>query len=285
MYKTVYTLITGASEGFGKSLAFECASRKMNLVLIALPGPELDYLADFIQRNYHVRVITLEKDLSKEENCISLFDEITTLGIQVNMLINNAGIGSTMLFDEGSLLFYQRQIKLNVLGTTLITRLFIDMLRKNSPSYILNVGSLCCFFFLAKKQVYGGTKSYIYFFSKSLRREVAAAGISVSVVCPGGMNTNAVQYFTKKNAGWLAKKSYMNPEEVAPVAIKELLQGKEVIIPGLINKFFMLLDKLLPSRIKKIITNYHMKKMKPIDTIHPSNSFAPAFKNKVPLSV
>ena len=64
MLNNNYTLITGASEGFGKALALECASRKMNLVLVALPGPEIFYLADFIKRNYKVDVVSIETDLS-----------------------------------------------------------------------------------------------------------------------------------------------------------------------------------------------------------------------------
>jgi short-subunit dehydrogenase len=253
-----YTLITGASEGFGKALAIECASRKMNLILVALPGPELYYLGSFIKLNYAVEVITIEKDLCREENCTDLFDEIIALKVSVNMLINNAGIGSTLRFTEGPLQLYQKQIRLNILATTIITRLFISMLEKNSPSHILNVGSLSCYFFLSKKQVYGATKSYIYFFSKSLRRELKTEGINVSVVCPGSMNTNTSIILFNKSAGWLARQSVMNPEEVAPIAIDGLLKGKEVIIPGIVNKFFLVLNNLIPPALKKLITNKQM---------------------------
>ena len=256
-----YSLITGASEGFGKAMAIECASRKMNLILVALPGAELYYLADFIKRNYEVECIAIEKDLSKEDNCIALFDEVSALNIKLNMLINNAGIGSTLLFSEGSVELYQKQIKLNILATTLITKLFVAMLERNSPSHILNVGSLSCFFFLAKKQVYGGTKSYIYFFSKSLRRELKSEGINVSVVCPGSMNTNATITLLNKNSSWVVRISVMNPEKVAPIAINGLLNRKEVIIPGRVNRFYLLLDKILPGPVKKLITNSQLKKM------------------------
>ena len=68
MLNRKFTLITGASEGFGKALAIECASRKINLVLVALPGPELNNLADFIKRNFGVAVYTIEKDLTNEDN-------------------------------------------------------------------------------------------------------------------------------------------------------------------------------------------------------------------------
>ena len=275
MHNNYYCLITGASEGFGKALALECAHRSMNLILVALPGPELQNLAFFIKRNYSVDVIALEKDLSKEENCVSLFKEVSALDLKINMLINNAGIGSTMLFSEGTIQLYQRQIKLNIMATTLLTRLFVPILERNSPSYILNVGSLSCFFFLAKKQVYGGTKSYIYFFSKSLRRELSREGIHVTVICPGSMNTNASIILLNKSSSWLARQSVMDPEEVAGIAIDGLLKKKEVIIPGLVNKCFLLLDKILPAAVKTMITNWQMKKL---DSSHTGRKYtAPVF--------
>lgn len=275
MFKNKYCLITGASEGFGKALAIECASRKMNLILVALPGPELFYLADFIERNYKVDVLTIEKDLTIEENCLMVFKEVQELNLPVNMLINNAGIGSTMLFSEGSLAFYQKQIKLNITATTLLTHLFLNMLKTNGPSYILNVGSLCSYFFLPKKLVYGATKSFLYFFSKSLRREVKKDGITVSVICPGGMNTNISVTLLIKTSNWISRFSIMTPEDVAPIAINGLLHRKEVIIPGRLNKLFLLLDKLLPTFVIKMTTNHQMKRLKSVTIINNNQKTIP----------
>jgi short-subunit dehydrogenase len=264
MHNKNYCLITGASVGFGKALAFECAARKMNLILVALPGPELYSVADYIKRNYKVDVITIEKDLTTQENCVMLFKQVKELGLPVNMLINNAGLGSTMLFSEGSIDFFQKQINLNVTATTLLTYLFLDTLKTNGPSFILNVSSLGAYFFLPKKQVYGATKSFIYHLSKSLRKELKEDGISVSVVCPGSMNTNLTVTMLLKSSGWLSRVSVMNPEEVAPIAINGLLNRKEVIIPGKVNKIFLVMDKVLPRFIKEIMTGRQMKKIKSV---------------------
>jgi hypothetical protein len=260
MSKNLYTLITGASEGFGKALAIECASRKMNLILVALPKSGLCLLANTIKKEHNVDVIVIEKDLSIEENCIKVFKQVDKLQLPVNMLINNVGLGSTMLFGEGSIAFYQKQIKLNVLTTTLLTSLFLGMLKTNKPSHILNVGSLNCFFYLVKKQVYGATKSYVYSFSKSLRGELSCEDVNVSVICPGGMNTNATIIKINESNNWLARQSIMNPEDVAHIAIKGLLKRKEIIIPGLMNKLFLLIDMLVPSFIIKMIANNHVNK-------------------------
>jgi uncharacterized protein len=267
MYTNCYTLITGASEGLGKALAIECATRSMNLILVALPAPALFSLANLIKGNYPVQVICIGKDLCKDESCIELYEEVTALNLPVNMLINNAGIGSTVLFEEGSPGLYEKQIRLNVLATTLLTRLFLKTLQRNSHSYILNVGSMASFFYLPKKQVYGATKSFIYFFSKSLRKELGKSNVHVSVLCPGGMNTNLALTLMNKTGNCLSRLSVMNPEEVVPVAIDGLLRGKEVIIPGKLNNFFMLLDKVLPEVIKRIITSRGMKKLNPENSL------------------
>ncbi len=275
MDKVKYTLITGASEGFGKTLALECASRKMNLILVALPGPELYYLADFIKRNYKVDVVAIEKDLAIEDNCIMVFKEVQNLHLSVNMLINNAGLGGTMLFREGNIAFYQKQIKLNIIATTLLTHLFLDMLKTNGPSYILNVGSLSSYFFLPKKQVYGATKSFIYSFSKCLRSELHKDEISISIICPGSMNTNISVTQLIKTSGWLSRQAVMNPGDVALIAIDGLLNKREVIIPGKINKMFLLLNQFLPSIIKKLVISRQMKKIRSVTAIELNQQVTP----------
>ncbi len=267
-----YCLVTGASEGFGKALALECASRNFNLVLVALPGRELFDLADFIRRNYPVDVVAMPFDLCLEENCSRLFEAVSALGLSVNMLINNAGLGSTMLFGEGSISFYQKQVRLNVVATTLLTRLFLDMLKTNSPSYILNVGSLSSFFFLAKKQVYGATKSFIYSFSKSLRCELRADDVHVSVICPGGMNTNSSVMLLIKSANLISRLSVLDPEVVAATAISGLLNHREVIISGRLNKLFLIINNLLPGFIKRMITGRQMKNLQSVTAIEARES-------------
>jgi len=256
-----FTLITGASEGLGKALAIECAKRNMNLILVALPGPELNSLTNLIQCNYPVTAIAIGKDLCRNESCFELYNEVIALNLEVNMLINNAGIGSTGLFEEGCPSIYEQQIKLNVLATTMLTRLFLKKLQCHQHSYILNVGSMASFFYLPKKQVYGATKSFIYFFSRTLRKELKKSNVHVSVLCPGGMNTNIGLTMMNKTGSYIGRLSVMNPEDVVPVAIDGLLKGKEVIIPGKLNNFFMLLDKVLPAAIKKLIAGQGMKKL------------------------
>lgn len=253
MKEHTYTLITGASSGFGKSLALECARRGQNLVLVSLPCKELFFLADFIRKNYAVIVFCFEKDLSIEKNCIELHEQIKRAGIEINILINNAGIGGTDYFEEKELSFYRRQLQVNVMAPTFITYLFLEDLKQNIPSYILNVSSLAGFFCLPKKQVYAGSKSFLLSFSGSLWYELKKHNISVSAVCPGAMNTTAELTYQNKTASHLLKWSVMNPEQPAGIAIKKMLQRKRVIIPGFWNNVIMLLDRVLPGKIRQLL--------------------------------
>jgi uncharacterized protein len=261
MNDSFYTLITGASMGFGKVLALECARRNMNLIIVALPGESLHELAASIKKMHAVDVVAIEKDLCEDQGCQELFHEVNTLNLQVNMLINNAGVGSTELFHDGCIAQYEKQVRLNVLATTMITHLFLQMLKQNAPSYILNVGSLASFFSLQKKQVYGATKSFICYFSKSLRRELKKENVFVTVICPGGMFTNNNVTQTINTGNYISRLSSVRPEEVAPVAINGLLQKKEVIIPGRINKTLVFLDGVLPRFIVRFFEELTMKRL------------------------
>ena len=261
MNNKFYTLITGASEGFGKSLALECARRNMNLILVSLPGAELHALAAFIRRNYHVDVFTIERDLCEDSGCSEVFAVVRDANLRVNMLINNAGLGSTLLFGEGTITLYEKQIKLNVLATTLMTRLFLEDLKQNSPAHILNVGSLASFFLLRKKLVYGATKSFVYAFTRSLRQELKKDKVYVSVLCPGGMCTNMTLTLMIKNAGYFTRLAVMNPEQAAPIALDGLLEKKAVIVPGRINQLMLFMDRIIPGFLKRMIMNNSINEM------------------------
>ncbi|MEP6713606.1 MAG: SDR family NAD(P)-dependent oxidoreductase [Ferruginibacter sp.] len=261
MKPETYTLITGASTGFGKALALNCAERKHNVILVSLPCKELNFLAGFIRKNYEVKAVCFEEDLSNENNCIKLYNEIKAAGLSINILINNAGLGGTNYFEDKELSFYRKQLQINVMAPTVITYLFLDELKRNSPSYILNVSSLAGFFCMPKKQVYGGSKSYLLSFSGSLGYELKKHNISVSVVCPGAMNTTAQITYQNMQARHLLKWSVMNPEDVAGIAIDKMLQQKKIIIPGFWNGMMKRLDSVLPQKLKQLLIEGQLMRM------------------------
>lgn len=284
MKEVNYTLITGASLGLGKALALECAKRDMNLILIALPHSGLPELAAEIQNNFNVRVETIERDLCSSESCDEVFEFIKLKGLQVNILINNLGGGSTEPFALGNLKQYEKQIELNVLSTVRFSYLFIDVLRQQIPSHILNVGSLAAYFTVPQKTIYAASKSFVLSFSKTLREELREAGINVSVVCPSGMPTNPLSMQMINSGSLVTRVSCMLPGEVARIAISGMLAGKRVIIPGGINRFFLAIDKILPLFFKRRLLKFTMKRLKDsneYEAIAPLYPSAKTVTNKV----
>lgn len=254
-----YALVTGGSQGFGKSIALEFAKRKINLLLVSLPESGQWELSNFIRKNFNVEVLCLELDICKTDSCYIIADFIKDNNLKIKYLVNNAGILSQGFFEEMDDAFIIRQIEVNVLAPTLLTKLLLENLKTSSPSAILNISSLAAFFPLPKKQVYCGTKSYLLSFSKSLKKELKKYNISVTAICPGGLNTTTRLCYQNRILGWISRESILNPEKAAKIAIDGMMNKKTVIVPGFINKSFMFFDKLIPEFIKDILTNKQIK--------------------------
>jgi short-subunit dehydrogenase len=157
--------------------------------------------------------------------------------------------------------FILKQIEVNVTTPTLLIKLLLNNLKQCAPAAILNISSMAGFFALPQKQVYGGTKAYLTSFSKSLAKELKKDNISVTAICPGGMNTTTKLCYQNRIVGWITRESVLNPEYAAKIAIDGMLSKKSVVVPGLINKCLMLLDKLMPEFIQDKLTSRELNKL------------------------
>jgi len=256
-----FALITGASQGFGKAMALEFAEREINLILVALPNSGLPQLSNFIVQNMGVDVHFLELDLSVNESCYAINDYAENHNIQIKYLINNAGVLSKGLFENLNNEYVLKQIAVNVTTPTLLIKLLLENMKANAPAAILNISSMAGFFALPKKQVYGATKAYLTSFSKSLGKELKKDRISVTTICPGGLNTTTRLCYQNRILGRITRESVLNPEDASKIAIKAMLKKKTVIVPGFINKCLMFLDKLLPEFIKDALAMKELNKL------------------------
>ena len=249
----MYTLITGAGAGIGRALAFECARKNMNLLLVALAGSELNNTVNEIQSAYNIDCHGLGIDLSKPESFCAVYKWVKENNFSVNILINNVGVGSKGDFEHTATIFYERQLQLNVHAATMLTHLFLPDLKANAPSHIMNISSMGGFYIMPGKTVYSASKAYIYYFSRSLRLELKQHNIIVSVLCPGGTDSNQNTIAINKELKGMAKRSILMPEEVAKKAIDEMLKGKARIIPGFVNKLSYHISRLIPEFIQQMI--------------------------------
>ncbi|MDH5398114.1 MAG: SDR family NAD(P)-dependent oxidoreductase [Cyclobacteriaceae bacterium] len=255
-----YTLITGASAGIGRAIAEECAKRNMNLILVALPGPELKEVALSIQTLYNVSVECLEQDLSDENAPEIIYNWCQQNKLEVDMLVNNVGMGHKGSFEETSNTFYSKMMMLNMHTIVGLTRLFLPGLKDLNKGYILNVGSLSALFPVPYKSVYAASKSFVLSFSMALRQEVKSTSVSVSCLCPNGVVTSDEVMRRIEAAGPVGKITQSLPGMVAKKAIKDLLNNKAIIIPGILNRLLAFIAWLLPKQTVLNIGGHFMQK-------------------------
>ena len=248
-----YTLITGACKGIGKALAYEFASRKMNVLLISNDAPCLEDVCRDIHDRLKVESHCYAVDLMEEGAIEKVYQWVKENNFDVNILANNVGVGKGGTFVSMALQDIRHMMLLNNKVMVEITYHFLPDLEKHQDSFILNVSSLEARLPLPYKAIYTGTKNFIYAFSLALAQELKFTTIKVSVLCPGPVLTNP-EGLSRINAhGRRSKLLMMYPNDVARIAVRGLLNGKQVIVPGVLNSFIFALGSILPVGIKMSI--------------------------------
>lgn len=241
-----FAIVTGASQGLGKSFSLSLAKRKHNLILISLPNQNLKELAHHIKTIYKVEVLFFEVDFTSDEDILSLTNQLNK-SYAIDILINNAGTGGTKKIEKVSLNYLNRIIQVNIKATTLLTHQLLPNLKRQKQSYILNVSSIAAFSPVGYKTVYPASKAFVHSFSLGLSEELKDTNISVSVINPGAMKTNPEITARIEKQGFLGKLTLLEPQKVAEYSIKKMFKGKTFI---LINPISWFISVLLPNSIK-----------------------------------
>ena len=242
-----YTLITGGSSGIGKALAFECARRKMNLILVSRPSPRLSEAAGEVSSKYNVDVRYFAIDLTENDAPQKVFEWSQNQGLKVNYLINNAGTVGTAPFDKCDPTYLDSIIMLNMRALTLLTRLFLPELKKYPVSKILNIGSMSGFFPIPYKSVYSASKAYVHSFSKSLECELKGSGVEVYLVAPNGVESNPRITERIRDHKLIGAMVSMSAEKFAILTLDKVEKGKKFYVPLATNKLLFVLSRIMPD--------------------------------------
>jgi short-subunit dehydrogenase len=227
-------LITGASFGIGLELARIFAREGHNLVLVARSGDKLRQLASELEKAHGTRSLILATDLTEPGAPAYVLDQTTRAGIEVDVLVNNAGFGQYGMFAENDLEECLRQIQLNVTTLTHLTRLYLPVMMACKNGAILNVASTAAFQPGPLMAVYFATKAYVLHFSEALANELNGTGVTVTCLCPG---PTATEFAKRANATGmrLLKFGSMDARTVAEDGYRALMAGKPVVISGFKN--------------------------------------------------
>lgn len=255
-------LITGASNGIGLELARIHAKRGGNLVLVARSQDKLNQLADELRAQYHdIQITVIAQDLAMPHAAQSVFAQTEQLGIQVDILINNAGFGGHGRFFERELAKEQQMIQLNITTLTELTHLYLQGMVARRSGKILNVSSTASFMPGPLQAVYYATKAYVTSFSQAVAEEVREFGISITALCPGAVATDFVAAGDLQGvAVWKNAKS---AQSVAECGYQAMLDGELVAFnEGKLKFTLEWVIPLLPRKTMLKISRSVMEKSK-----------------------
>ncbi|WP_223593286.1 SDR family NAD(P)-dependent oxidoreductase [Neobacillus bataviensis] len=250
---TETVLITGASKGIGLEFANIFAEHRYNLVLVARDANLLEQQAELLITKYGIEVNTFAGDLSSQTTVERLYQYIKKEGIDIDILINNAGSGGLGLMTELDIKKEMEYLQLNMISLTYLTRLIADNMVKRKHGKILNVASTAAFQPTPRMSMYGASKSYVLFFTEAIAEELKGTGVQVCALCPPSTKTPLTEGLADTGTKIFIK-NLMDPKIVARCGFEGLMKNKTVIIPGFKNKLMAKSVGLLPRKWVTIYT-------------------------------
>ncbi|CRK82210.1 SDR family NAD(P)-dependent oxidoreductase [Neobacillus massiliamazoniensis] len=244
-------LITGASSGLGYEFVKLFAKDGYNLVLVARNGKQLEEIKQSFK---NIEVTVILKDLSVLGSPKEVFEEVEKQGINIDVLVNNAGFGLMGGFDELDIQKQVNMIQLNVSALTELTYYFLQKMKDRNSGRILNVASTAAFQPGPLMAVYYATKAYVLSFSEALVEELAGSSVTVTTLCPGPTKTNFGSVANVEGTKMFSQA--MASDIVAKKGYEAMMSGKRVIVTGAFNKAGTLGAKFMPRSLTAKIAKY-----------------------------
>lgn len=246
-------LITGASSGIGWELAKLFAADGSDLVLVARREERLKALADELKDEFGVDVFVLPKDLSDPEAPGEIYEHLKREGIDIDVLVNNAGFGARGPFASLDTDKQVDMVQVNVVALTHLTRLFLPGIIERGRGGVLNVGSLAGFQPGPNLAVYYATKAYVLSFTEALSEEVKNPNIKITCLAPGPVRTEFGEK-SELDDSLLFKMSLMDVGPVVREGYEGFRHGKVIVLPGIKQKLIPVLLRFTPRfLVRKIV--------------------------------
>lgn len=246
-YADRWALITGASSGLGVAFARRLAAHGMHLVLTARRRGPMEELAAELHTRHGTRCEILPHDLAEHEEIVQLVAEVAARGIEVELLINNAGLGVIDEIERTDVEQVLRMLRVNVAAMTELTYRFLPAMLGRGRGAVLNVSSTAAFQPVAWMGAYAASKAYVLHFSESLWVEVRERGVTVLALCPGATRTGFFEAAGVEN--WLKKHSSHSPDYVVRKALRALERRRLYAVPGWRNYIRSLVVRLAPRKL------------------------------------
>lgn len=232
-------LVTGASAGIGVEIARQLAERGHGLTLVARREDRLRALADELADVHGVRVEVATADLTDLDARAALAETVAERGLEVSVLVNNAGLSTMGPVASSDPAAEVRMIRTDVEAVADLCSRFVPAMAERGSGAVLNVASTAAFQPLPGQAGYGASKAFVLSYSQALRAELAGRGVSVTVLCPGPVETEFAEVMglgDEAASKSLPKVMWVSATDVARQAVDGLAAGRAVVIPGAVNQ-------------------------------------------------
>jgi uncharacterized protein len=246
-----WVIITGASSGIGRALAFQFAAGGFNLFLTARNEAALTAVAAQCSSKHRIETEVVAADLSRMDSANNVIAALTSTPRPYEVLVNNAGFGIHGDFASSDIDRNLELVQVQVSSMLRLTRTVLPGMIARRSGRILNVASVYSFSPVPFQSVYGACKAFLLSFSSSLKNELQGTGVTVTVYCPGVTQT---EFRERAGIGQRRQGAGMTAEEAAQIAYIETLRGKHIVVPGFLNRLYVFAAQHLPpSTVPSIV--------------------------------
>lgn len=242
-YRGSTALVTGASSGIGAEFAQELAARGTNLILVARAEEVLNKLAADLQTRHGIQAHVIPADLSREHAVRHVADAVAERGLQVDLLVNNAGMMTHGPFEQIDPGEEQAEITVNVTSLVGLTHAFLPGMLERRNGGVINVASIAGFQPIPFLATYAATKAFVISFSVALYEECRDRNVHILGLCPG---TTSTELFVRGRAEAAALGGYRTVQQVVATALRGLDGKRSVIVDGLKNSLLTHGPRLIP---------------------------------------
>jgi short-subunit dehydrogenase len=228
-------LVTGASAGLGKELAWLLAAGGHDLVLVARRRENLEALAAEIKGKHPLQVHVLAEDLAKPGAAARVAGAVAERGLAIDVLVNNAGFGGSGAFVQRDLAREMEMIQVNIVTLVELTHLLLPAMVSRKSGRVLNIGSTAGFVPGPYMAIYYASKAFVNSFTEALSVELEGTGVTATVSCPGATATEFAQVAGNDKSP-LFKSGVMGAREVAQDAYDAMMRGEPLSVAGFANK-------------------------------------------------
>ncbi len=254
-------LITGGSSGIGLELAKLFAKDGYGLVLVARTEADLAKAARELRSEYNVPVTTISKDLFNPYAAQEVYDEVQSKGLQIDVLVNDAGQGEYGFFHEYDIQRDIDLVNLNITSLLHMTKLFMKDMLSRKEGKILNLASMVSKNPSPLFAVYSASKAFVYSFSIALRNELKDTGVSVTALLPGATDTDFFDKAGMLNTKEVNENFVGDPADVAKTGYEALMKNEEKVVASNAKNIAMThMANVMPdSMIAENMRENHMK--------------------------